>query len=504
MRLFWYVFSCVLSVFLASLLVLSDTTRLDIYNTGAKENKIELMSRTEKVYPDWCKNDNGSCVVVEVRNYWFWLKKKVLLKTVGKEKLHITLMGQWHTIRNKKPKEPSPILNNGNQIDMRKDFRLFPQYVDYKTVTVDGRTIADKAKTRKLWHDNRVEWVTDAADGQIFNLNFKHRYHPRARDYHYFILLSVAFITFLSIVFKKTKASETIPAPVKKSDFLDEFDYFRGIAIFFIVLCHFMGDFNEKTGNSINIFNDKFSFRYWIAYEFQFIWGDTALFVFISGFLFYYIFYQRGFDYKLFLKNKFKNIVSPYLVMCALLFVIRFCVEKQAPSYNKDWLRLNVFWYVAFWYIPFISIVFIALPFFVFVGTTFAVDLGNVWMRDYSSNAWKLQFKFNDWNAVSKVLQCLFVLACCILLKNSRLDRTKTCLHFLAKYSFSIFFLHCFGLYILNMHYRAVQAFLNGKNKIELHLCVYATTIAVCVLCALFAKFVKRFAGKRSRLLVGS
>ena len=120
--------------------------------------------------------------------------------------------------------------------------------------------------------------------------------------------------------------------------------------------------------------NDKFSFRYWIAYEFQFIWGDTALFVFISGFLFYYIFYQRGFDYKLFLKN----------------------VEKQAPSYNKDWLRLNVFWYCAFWYIPFISVVFIASPFFVFVGTTFAIDWGNVWIRDYSSNAWKLQFKFND------------------------------------------------------------------------------------------------------------
>ena len=98
----------------------------------------------------------------------------------------------------------------------------------------------------------------------------------------------------------------------------------------------------------------------------------------------------------MFLKNKFKNIISPYLVMCALLFVVRFCVEKQAPSYNKDWLRLNVFWYCAFWYTPFISVVFIASPFFVFVGTTFAIDLGNVWIRDYSSNAWKLQFKFND------------------------------------------------------------------------------------------------------------
>lgn len=71
----------------ASLLVLSDTTRLDIYNTGAKENKIELIGRTEKVYPDWCKNDNGSCVVAEVRNYWFWLKKKVLvIPPVGRPK----------------------------------------------------------------------------------------------------------------------------------------------------------------------------------------------------------------------------------------------------------------------------------------------------------------------------------------------------------------------------------------------------------------------------------
>lgn len=182
----------------------------------------------------------------------------------------------------------------------------------------------------------------------------------------------------------------------------------------------------------------------------------------------------------------------------------------------NPWLN-SVFWslyylfgiYVAMRYEKFKEMtlekfVMVALPFFVFVGTTFAIDLGNVWIRDYSSNAWKLQFKFNDLNAVSKVLQCLFVLACCILLKNSRLNRVKTCLHFLAKYSFSIFFLHCFGLYILNMHYRAVQAFLSGKNKIELHLCVYAATIAVCVLCALFAKVVQRFAGKRSRLLVGA
>ena len=78
MRLFYYVLSCFVAVFIASLLVLSDTTRLDIYNTGAKENRIELLSRTEKVYPDWCKSDNGSCVVVEIRNYWFWQKKESL------------------------------------------------------------------------------------------------------------------------------------------------------------------------------------------------------------------------------------------------------------------------------------------------------------------------------------------------------------------------------------------------------------------------------------------
>lgn len=575
MRLFWYVFSCVLSVFFASLLVLSDTTRLDIYNTGAAENRIELLNRTEKSYPDWCKNDNGSCVAVETRNYWFWQKKKILIKTVGKGKLHIVLTGARHTIHNRKPKKPTPIFKNAVQIDMRKDFDLFAQYVDYKAVTVDGQTIVDKTKTRKLWHDNRVEWITDAADGQIFNLKIRHRYHPRARDYHYFILLSVAFIAFLSFVFRK----ESVPSAsvsVKKSAFLDEFDYFRGIAIFFIVLCHFMWEFNRMAGNMIDLFNNRFSYRYWIAYEFQFIWGNTALFVFISGFLFYYIFYQRGFDYKKFLKNKFKNVFSPYLVMCALLFVVRFCVEKQSPSYSKNWLRVNVFWYSAFWYIPFISVVFIAspffvkfirsssktqktvlllsliwavatgrnqmnpwlnsvfwslyylfgiyiamryekfkditlekfvmlaLPFFIFVSTTFAVDLENVRFRDFGFDAWNLQFKFNDWNAVSKILQCLFVLACCIVLKNSRFNRTKACLHFLAKYSFSIFFLHCFALYILNMHQHAVQAFLNGKNWIELHLCVYATTIAVCILCALFAKFVKHFAGKRSRLLIGS
>ena len=54
--------------------------------------------------------------------------------------------------------------------------------------------------------------------------------------------------------------------------------------------------------------------------------GDTAFFVFISGFLFYKIFYKRGFEYKTFLKGKFFKVFLPWFIITTLLHFTD-CIE---------------------------------------------------------------------------------------------------------------------------------------------------------------------------------
>ena len=94
-----FILTCCLSIFVASIISLSDITRLDIYNKGSNGNRIELLSRAAERKPDWCKSDKGQCTVVEFRNYWFWSRKKFSFKTIGKGNLYIYFLGQHHPIR---------------------------------------------------------------------------------------------------------------------------------------------------------------------------------------------------------------------------------------------------------------------------------------------------------------------------------------------------------------------------------------------------------------------
>ena len=78
---------------------------------------------------------------------------------------------------------------------------------------------------------------------------------------------------------------------------LDEFDYLRGTGIFFVV----WGHMTQLVGE-YNFLDNYAKFSKMIAFTVQ---GTTAVFVFISGFMFYWVYYKRGFDYKTFLKSKF-------------------------------------------------------------------------------------------------------------------------------------------------------------------------------------------------------
>lgn len=146
--------------------------------------------------------------------------------------------------------------------------------------------------------------------------------------------------------------------------FLNSFNYFRGIAIIFIIAGH----------------------TYWVArWDINEFWercianlasGGTILFVFISGFLFHHVFYRK-FQYTSFVRKKFQNVMVPYLILSTLPII--YCVIEQTgpmayyifngqPGIWNQYLRPALLYVWTgnieppFWYIPFIMLTFLMSP----------------------------------------------------------------------------------------------------------------------------------------------
>lgn len=108
------------------------------------------------------------------------------------------------------------------------------------------------------------------------------------------------------------------------------------------------------------------------------ITGGSTYFVFISGFLFHYVFYPR-FDYTAFLIKKIKNVLLPYIffsLLAFLLFVL--CLDAPRRFFPQELASLQdglvlLFRYLlngriltAYWYVPFVMIIFAMSPIFIF------------------------------------------------------------------------------------------------------------------------------------------
>ena len=143
-------------------------------------------------------------------------------------------------------------------------------------------------------------------------------------------------------------------------NFLYEFDYFRGLSIFLIVFCHIWGFIALNSSIKNILINPKHFYKYFLSYEEFFIFGATSFFVFISGFLFYYIFYKRGFDYKEFILKKCKNVLSPYLLIIIIFSFINICFLKV--NLTLEYIFNCILFYSSYWYIPFIMVIFISSP----------------------------------------------------------------------------------------------------------------------------------------------
>jgi len=147
---------------------------------------------------------------------------------------------------------------------------------------------------------------------------------------------------------------------------LNSFDYFRGLAILFIVAGHSCAYWAMES-----VYAKVFA---------NLITGGTTFFVFISGFFFHHVFYPK-FQYRQFILKKVKYVLLPYTLLsltgvaCFVFYLDRppyaeFFITDQTNSwYQYIWLYVQYWWtgsiLDAYWYIPFIMIIFVLSPLFI-------------------------------------------------------------------------------------------------------------------------------------------
>ncbi|MHA7942441.1 acyltransferase family protein [Formosa sp. 3Alg 14/1] len=139
---------------------------------------------------------------------------------------------------------------------------------------------------------------------------------------------------------------------MEKKQFVNSIHYFRAVAIIIIVSGHCFELINFDNKNIVYKLITKS------------IQGGTAFFVFISGYLFYHIFYQN-FNFKKFIIKKIKYVLVPYLFLTTILCLYLFFDTSQIFETSILMIYLSGGIVSAYWYIPFIMIVFILSPLFI-------------------------------------------------------------------------------------------------------------------------------------------
>lgn len=152
-------------------------------------------------------------------------------------------------------------------------------------------------------------------------------------------------------------------------DRLDYVEYFRALAIILIVSGHAFDAAWARFAEDANSVS-------WMNFIPALINGGTLYFVFISGFLYRHVFFER-ISYGAFMKKKAQQVGMPYLVLGIPLALVHMyaagfyvTVFKHGEVYNQN-LFMNMVvelstgsMMIAYWYIPFIFIVFAASPLF--------------------------------------------------------------------------------------------------------------------------------------------
>lgn len=147
-----------------------------------------------------------------------------------------------------------------------------------------------------------------------------------------------------------------------KTNFLHSLHWFRAVAIIFVVLGHAVVKLRSD-----DVFSSSFA---------AFFMNGSFFFVFIAGYLFWHLIDR--FEYKKYLINKIKNVISPYIIIQSLTLILAYIGLQYGftlgnTSYDVSFtppfeLYSGVLWHfwvggaivVPFWFLPFIILVFIS------------------------------------------------------------------------------------------------------------------------------------------------
>lgn len=208
----------------------------------------------------------------------------------------------------------------------------------------------------------------------------------------------------------------------KKKSFLNYINIFRGLAILLIIMGHTMQFGQEKS--LIHLINCEI------------FCGGTALFIFISGFLFQHL--SSKFEYKNYLSKKWLNVIIPYFITAIPGIIFCLCLPlayKNSFDGLSPFLQIPMFLTTGrihntpTWFIPMIVI------FFIF--------------------SWLL-LKLEKKNLLYKFLPAFFLITLFMprvdvnydtLISLSYIDKYLACLKYV------IFgFIHFFSLYVFGMY----------------------------------------------------
>lgn len=202
-------------------------------------------------------------------------------------------------------------------------------------------------------------------------------------------------------------------SPTKSSNkFLSHIHYMRGFAIICIVFAHIL----KVPAETVKSETTK-----WIAISGEVLFhNSTFYFLFISGFLFYYL--SDRFELFVYYKKKFTNVVLPYILIASTLSFISISSQiVNHDSTNNEAIRsvflsvINGSIQIQYWYIPFITVVFLLSP---------------------------LIFKLPE-----KSFKLAFLISCILPVFGTRTGITVTFLQFI--YFFPVYFI---GVYIAKNH----------------------------------------------------
>lgn len=168
------------------------------------------------------------------------------------------------------------------------------------------------------------------------------------------------------------ESSQDVAATRAKSrEQVDYIEYFRGLAIILIIAGH---AFDMTWAQSLS---DRLVVPVnWFGLPSVLITGGTFYFVFISGFLYRYVFYGRT-SYGAFMYKKALNVGLPYLLLGSALAIFQIVASDLHVVMFKRGAVLGENVYLdfvsqlltgqmmtAYWYIPFIMVIFLASPLF--------------------------------------------------------------------------------------------------------------------------------------------